>query len=129
MLTSTDLDAQHLAASQLADQAIIEATLSRTAPCADGQAPSACLEAFGHQFGLRAWRRPLADDDVAAMLALAQSLSDATYGQQNAGCPRSFEAEKGRMSGVTSAAAPLAGELLGARFGEDCRMATISVRR
>ena len=90
VLTSTDLDAHFLAASQLAQEATTAGNLPTLAPCAEGEAPQACLTKFVATFGLRAWRRPLSEEDQAGLTALAASLPGASYGDQIAALVMAF---------------------------------------
>ena len=53
----------------------VEATLAQIAPqipqlaaCHDGEDPAACATRFAQSFGARAFRRPLGDDEVAALM-------------------------------------------------------------
>lgn len=85
-LSTTELRLMESAAETLAAEATDPqgATLQRIAPCA-GSSVASCVEQFVRDFGLRAWRRPLADDEVAAMVAVARSgLQDyqETFAQQ-----------------------------------------------
>jgi hypothetical protein len=85
-LSTTTLRLMESAAETLAAEAADPqgATLQRIAPC-DASSVVSCVEQFVRDFGLRAWRRPLGDDEVAAMVAVAQSgLQDyhETFAQQ-----------------------------------------------
>jgi hypothetical protein len=53
----------------------VEATMTQIAPqipqmaaCHDGEDPTACATRFAESFGARAFRRPLGDDEVAALM-------------------------------------------------------------
>ena len=53
----------------------VEATMAQIAPqlpqlaaCHDGEDPTACATRFAESFGARAFRRPLGDDEVAALM-------------------------------------------------------------
>jgi len=53
----------------------VEATMAQIAPqipqlaaCHDGEDPAACATRFAQSFGARAFRRPLGDDEVAALM-------------------------------------------------------------
>jgi Protein of unknown function (DUF1592)/Protein of unknown function (DUF1588)/Protein of unknown function (DUF1595)/Protein of unknown function (DUF1585)/Protein of unknown function (DUF1587) len=59
------------AAASAAVQAASE--LPRLAPCPAGTSPDRCAEAFIRGFGARAFRRPLADSETAALLAVYQA--------------------------------------------------------
>ncbi len=73
-LSTTELRLMESAAETLAAEAADPngTTLQRIAPCAATSAQP-CIEQFVRNFGLRAWRRPLSEDEVTAMVALAQS--------------------------------------------------------
>ena len=85
-LSTTELRLMESAAEALAAEAADPngSALQRIAPCTDGNAPS-CVAQFVRNFGLRAWRRPLTEDEVSAMVAVAESGVDKfqeTYAQQ-----------------------------------------------
>jgi hypothetical protein len=85
-LSTTELRLMESAAETLAAEAADPkgAVIGRIAPCS-GTSVQPCVEQFVRNFGLRAWRRPLADDEVAGMVAVAQSGVQAfqeTYAQQ-----------------------------------------------
>jgi Protein of unknown function (DUF1592)/Protein of unknown function (DUF1588)/Protein of unknown function (DUF1587)/Protein of unknown function (DUF1595)/Protein of unknown function (DUF1585) len=85
-LSTTELRLMESAAESLAEEAADPkgAVLGRIAPCT-GTNTQPCLQQFVRNFGLRAWRRPLADDEVAAMVAVAHSgvqQFQETYAQQ-----------------------------------------------
>jgi Protein of unknown function (DUF1592)/Protein of unknown function (DUF1588)/Protein of unknown function (DUF1587)/Protein of unknown function (DUF1595)/Protein of unknown function (DUF1585) len=96
-LSTTELRLMESAAESLAAEAADPkgAAIGRIAPCT-GTNTQPCLEQFVRNFGLRAWRRPLADDEVTAMVAVAQSgvqQFKETYAQQ---------VERGLMAFLTS---------------------------
>jgi hypothetical protein len=68
------------AADQLASDADANGTLARLAPCPSGANERDCARAFITTFGAEVYRRPLGDDDVAALLALYDvGAEDASY--------------------------------------------------
>ena len=88
-LSTTELRLMESAAESLAAEAADPkgTTLGRIAPCTSttGTSVQSCLQTFVRSFGLRAWRRPLADDEVTAMVTVAQSgvqQYQETYAQQ-----------------------------------------------
>jgi hypothetical protein len=63
------------AADRLATEAQENGTLAELAPC-DGSEPRVCARDFIESFGARAYRRPLDDDEVDALLALYDTGAD-----------------------------------------------------
>jgi hypothetical protein len=57
------------AADRLATEAQQNGTLAELAPC-DGSEPRSCARSFIESFGARAYRRPLDDDEIDALLEL-----------------------------------------------------------
>ncbi len=57
------------AADALAQEAVTQ-RLATLAPCASGADPRGCAQAFIEDFGARAFRRPLTDDDRAGLIAV-----------------------------------------------------------
>ncbi|HEY3253428.1 MAG TPA: DUF1592 domain-containing protein, partial [Polyangiaceae bacterium] len=58
------------AADALASEAQQNGTLTRLAPCAGNQTESDCAQRFISSFGAKAYRRPLLDEEIAALFAL-----------------------------------------------------------
>jgi hypothetical protein len=85
-LSTTELRLMESAAEALAAEAADPkgTVLGRIAPCT-GTNLQPCLDQFVRTFGLRAWRRPLTDDEATAMVTVARSGVQAfkeTYAQQ-----------------------------------------------
>ena len=85
-LSTTELRLMESAAEALAAEAADPSgsALQRIAPCGGADA-QACIQQFVQTFGLRAWRRPLTDDEVTKMVTTAQSgvaQFKETYAQQ-----------------------------------------------
>lgn len=74
-VSQTHIDAQFSIATTLADAIVNdEEQLAAVAgDCAlDPSVSDACIEQFAQQFGARAYRRPLTDDDLAPLLAIRE---------------------------------------------------------
>ncbi len=68
------------AADALAAEALANGTLARLAPCRDRSRAPRCARAFIAAFGSKVYRRPLGDEEVAALLALYEAgAAGATY--------------------------------------------------
>jgi hypothetical protein len=68
------------AADALATEAQTNGTLARLAPCPNTSDPTSCATAFITTFGAKAYRRPLAGDEVSALQTLyAVGADGATY--------------------------------------------------
>ncbi len=85
-LSTTSLRQIESAAEALAAEATDPkgAAFKRIAPCT-GTSVQPCVEQFVQSFGLRAWRRPLSEDEVTALVAVAGSGLEKyqeTYAQQ-----------------------------------------------
>ena len=85
-LSTTALRLMESAAETLAAEATDPsgAAFKRIAPCT-GTSVQPCVEQFVQSFGLRAWRRPLVEEEVTAMVAVAESGLEKfqeTYAQQ-----------------------------------------------
>lgn len=69
------------AAWDLARQALADpAFRDQHVPCAEGEVDEACTAAFLRDFGRRAWRRPLTDDEVQRLVAVVQAAEAALDG-------------------------------------------------
>lgn len=66
-------------ARRIAEQVLAPARRARFVPCAPADAAkpdAACAEAFVRRYGLRLFRRPLADEEVASRVALAEAATN-----------------------------------------------------
>lgn len=74
------LSALMLVAQQAANDAISANSIKTILGCADGSITRACMQSFVTNFGRRVYRRPLAEDESSAYLALWASQSDPLEG-------------------------------------------------